>query len=142
MTSKKTSSAKKKGASSRDSGSKNKHFFLHAGTYDFTYHVFVGTDFDAMTKYVRHQFDEPNWSYHFEHSLGCLIYKFNYQPVIWLRHKPKTPREFGTLAHEVFHLVCYILDRWAGMTLRHEVSEEAYGHLTGKIVTDILTKLK
>lgn len=51
----------------------------------------------------------------------------------------KNADDKGTIAHEIFHIACYIMER-AGISLCHE-SDEAYAYLIGYItnkVNDIL----
>lgn len=56
------------------------------------------------------------------------------QTLIRLLAIPKTPTEYGNLAHEIFHAVTFVMDR-IGMTLKVEESDEAYAYLI-----DYLTK--
>lgn len=119
-----------------------KKYLFHADTYDFQYYVVIGKDFEKITKFIALKLNDDEFSYHFKDSRGACFYRFNFIPVLWLPKVPKTAREYGTFSHEIFHLVAYILNRWAGLKLELEISDEAYCHLIGKITTDILNKIK
>lgn len=55
--------------------------------------------------------------------------------VLWL-NKLNNLEDIGTLAHEIFHLVTYMLE-YRGFKLSDE-SDEAYAHLTGYYMREIL----
>lgn len=61
--------------------------------------------------------------------------------VIRMRHYPDNPDRKGTLAHEVFHAVTYILDL-IGMDFKINSSDEAYSYLTGYITKEIYKKFE
>lgn len=63
---------------------------------------------------------------------GKTVYdaKFN-TFFIWMPEKPKTAQEAGTLAHEIFHATCAMLEN-IGMALSDD-SEEAYAYTIGFI---------
>lgn len=48
---------------------------------------------------------------------------------------PKSVTDYGTLAHEIFHAVTFILTR-IGMSLTNE-SDEAYAYLIGYLTKEI-----
>lgn len=55
--------------------------------------------------------------------------------IIRLRSVPKSVTDYGTLAHEIFHAVTFILTR-IGMSLTNE-SDEAYAYLIGYLTKEI-----
>ena len=59
---------------------------------------------------------------------------------IRLRVKPKNPKEYGTLQHEIFHAVDFIL-RKIRITLSAD-SDEAYAYLIGYVTEKIYEKVK
>jgi hypothetical protein len=71
---------------------------------------------------------------------GMVFDRHGYEPVLWLPRVPRTAREYGTLAHEVFHVVCCLM-RWAAVPLTEE-SEEAFTHALGFGVTQALEGLR
>lgn len=116
---------------------------LHAGTYDFEYYLVIAhrSESKKILNFIHNICEDSSLEYDFTDSCGACFTRFNYKPVIWLPQKPKTPKEYATLAHECLHIVNYILLRWVDIPLSME-SEEAYTHLLGKIIKDILTKLQ
>lgn len=62
------------------------------------------------------------------------------QSLIRIKAKPKIPQEFGTLAHEIFHIATALLWR-IGMKLKLKSSDEAYAYLIGYLTTEIYKKL-
>ena len=59
---------------------------------------------------------------------------------IRIRKLPETAGEFGTLSHEVFHVVATLLEH-IGMELKVLVSDEAYAYLIGYLTEQIYKKL-
>lgn len=60
--------------------------------------------------------------------------------VLWLRDYPRTPHDFGVLAHETFHLADMIL-RNVGMTLSDD-SDEAWAYLIDYLTVRIYTTFR
>lgn len=120
-----------------------KKFRLHAGTYDCEYLLFIAPreEGEQVLQVIRDGWEDQTLKYDFSESRGCCIRKFNYIPAIWFPRYPKTPTEYGTIAHECLHLTNYILLQWVDLPLTWEC-EEAYTHLLAKIVRDVLTTLK
>ena len=52
---------------------------------------------------------------------------------------PKTPENFGELAHEIFHAVTYIMDR-IGAKMKLKTSDESYAYLIQYITAEIYRK--
>lgn len=70
-----------------------------------------------------------------DNTLGRSASLNSGQIVLWV----KNANDKGTIAHEIFHIACYIMER-SGISLCHE-SDEAYAYLIGYItnkVNDIL----
>src|ERR1043165_9039756 len=61
-------------------------------------------------------------------------------PVLWLRRKPRTADQIGTLAHEAGHAAMGIL-KSRGMSINSK-TEEAYCYLQGFLVKSILTEIR
>lgn len=60
--------------------------------------------------------------------------------VIRMKYIPDYEEGKGTLAHEIFHAITYILDR-VGMELKIGHSDEAYSYLIGYLTKEIYKKL-
>ena len=115
-------------------------FKIHCQIYDFELYVIISKDNEKILKYCKWHFEDEDYKKDFSENLGCFLSRYNYKPLIILKGKPKTPREFGTFAHEVAHCAYYILSSWAGMKLSPE-SEEAYCHLQSFLIREILKKI-
>jgi hypothetical protein len=60
--------------------------------------------------------------------------------ILRLRCLPETPEDFGRLAHEVFHIASFVLDR-VGMKLKVMASDEAYAYLISYLTEEIYKKI-
>ncbi len=61
------------------------------------------------------------------------------QTLLWLQEKPTSIYGLATLNHEIFHCVCFILER-AGIVYSHS-SEEAFAYLIGYLTKQIYKEL-
>lgn len=64
-------------------------------------------------------------------TMGRSAYLNSGQVVLWISNT----KDKGTLAHEIFHVVCYIMEK-VGISLCHE-SDEAYAYLIGFITNKV-----
>lgn len=62
------------------------------------------------------------------------------QTVLRLTNVPVSVTDYGTLAHEIFHAVAFIMDR-VGMVLCRQ-SDEAYAYLIGYVTKEIYKRIK
>ena len=60
--------------------------------------------------------------------------------LLWMPRIPETAVEFGTLSHEVFHTVCFIM-KGIGAEFSDD-SEEPYAYLVGYLTEKILKTFK
>lgn len=67
------------------------------------------------------------------HTNGSLI--------LYMNGVPKTPYEYGVLAHEIFHAVCFIMDR-IGVKYAIMESDEAFAYLIGFVTKRIYEEFK
>ena len=58
-------------------------------------------------------------------------------PILWIKRFPKSPREVGTLVHEVTHISTYIMKN-AGIPIDRECTDEVLAHLVGYITQQII----
>lgn len=63
------------------------------------------------------------------------------QTLIRMPAIPKTPTQLGTLSHEIFHSVSFVLDR-VGVKFMMDVSDEVYAHAIGEITQRVHEILK
>lgn len=110
------------------------------GLFDYQVATVIGERAEAE-KWIKYKLEVDDLGYQDEFEpLGICHYRPRYIPIIWLPKIPKTPREFGTLSHEVFHAVCHFHE-WANVPLDRS-TEELAAHTISHIVTDILTKVE
>lgn len=115
---------------------------VHFGTFDFAFYCVVGPAED-LPGYVafRHGDTEPEWVLAGARGAnGVYVLHGNKPPVVWLRAMPRSPRQIGTVAHEVLHIVRFMFE-WVGMHLNDD-TQEAYCHALQHGVTTILTELR
>src|SRR6185436_9998614 len=98
---------------------------IHMGIFDFEVIVILG-DYGKCEKYIQWKFEEKDldiacWDFGYE-PRGKVFYKQGFVPVLWLPRKPKTPREYATLAHEALHCV-YHLFEWASIPMTRDTEE-------------------
>lgn len=60
---------------------------------------------------------------------GACFWANGCHPLIYMRRKPKTPEEWGTLAHESVHAIEHVLD-----SIGEEPRNEIMAHSAGAIV--------
>jgi hypothetical protein len=72
-------------------------------------------------------------------SMGRCYHTDGWLPHIWLPHKPRTPREIGTLAHEAAHASLWLMD-WSHSSATAG-DDEFFGHTIGYIVSQVLARL-
>ena len=121
---------------------KIKEVSIHMGTFDFTVNFIYG-DYEEATKYVDKKFEES--ADHEVHNKGYTARgrtwnKPSYCPIVWIPRKPSTPREYATLAHEMFHATCVLL-HWAGVPLT-DASEEVYAHAQAHLITSAIAGMR
>lgn len=69
----------------------------------------------------------------------CILLASN-NVVVRTSDFPKSPEQMGSLQHEIFHAVAFVMWR-IGMELEIDKSEEAYAYLIGYLTKEIYTKL-
>lgn len=114
---------------------------VHFGMFDYTVIVIVGP-FENVEKYVRWKYEDPTGS---ELNLsgrsrGLCFLRRGWVPIIWLPHRPKSPADLGTLAHEAMHAVRFMLVDHVEMPLTRD-TDEAFCHAIGHLVAKTLEGL-
>lgn len=110
---------------------------VHLGTFDYTVWVVFTTDHAAIARFARRKLgDLEITAAHFAGRRGCVLKRGDYIPILWMPRRPRTPVEYGTFAHEAFHVVAHAM-RWANIPFTEE-SEEAYTHTLAKLVREVL----
>lgn len=116
---------------------------IHMGAFDFTVVAVIGK-YEKMTDYIRWKFedkgfDAAQWERGYA-PRGQCFFRRGYVPGIWLPRRPRTPREYATLAHECLHAVYHMAD-WAGLALTRD-TEEVMAHSMAHLINGILKESK
>lgn len=115
---------------------------IHMGTFDYTVN-FIWGDYDKAKKYVDYKFGETR-----DHEAddkgfsprGRCWGSPPFAPIVWIPKKPSTSREYATLAHEMLHATCHLMD-WASIPLTY-ATEEVYAHAQAHLVTSAINAMK
>lgn len=93
--------------------------------------VFFGSAKDAEKIALKwsHQPHRVSW----DDNRGITYFTQGCHPVIAMPRKPKTPDEYGTLAHEACHAVEIIFNKIA-----QPVGDEVFAHSVGAVVRNAL----
>lgn len=123
---------------------KSNNFIIPLVVYPFDVMVSIGqTDeelFKQLNKYEITAEDLENARYS-DRGLGRYCLFECGASLIRVKHRPKTPNEYGTLHHEIFHVISAVM--WKiGMQLKISISDEAYAYLLDYLTTEIYKKLK
>ncbi len=114
---------------------------VHFGTFDFTMNVIVGGSRNLREYLVwKHGTDEIP-SFDPDSARAMYFCRKGYVPVIWLPRRPRASRDFAALAHEILHVLRYMLVDWAGIPLTRD-TDEAFCHAMSFAMNETLEKLK
>lgn len=106
---------------------------IHFGMFDFSIAYVTGPK-EGGRKFAEWKHECPHDAA--PNARGICYWRPDYVPVVWVPRLPKTPREYGTLAHEMLHAVGW-LSKWAGFRLDND-SEETFCHALGFAMTEAL----
>jgi hypothetical protein len=114
-----------------------KQIVVDMGTFDYHVAVAIGPH-RFLQNYVRWANCDPGYTLPDDEygAFGEVIKRRGYAPLIWIPHRPRTPREHGTLAHECAHAAIYMMD-WAGIE-SNLGTQELLAHAIGYLVTSVL----
>jgi len=122
---------------------KSLNFILPLVVYPFDIMVSFGqTDKEVIAALNKYGItDEDELKLVTLNGVGRYCMFSNNASLIRLWTYPEYAEDYGTLAHEIFHAVTFILDK-TGMDIQLKVSDEAYSYLIGYITTQIYKRLK
>jgi hypothetical protein len=107
----------------------------------FDYHALcVVGPYARLEGYMRWKLGDESFVLPATAPRGRCFHRPGYVPVIWIPRAPRTPREYGTLAHEVTHAVRLLMD-WAGVPMTAD-TEEVQCHAVGHAMTAFLEGLR
>lgn len=111
--------------------------------FPFTVMFSLGESDNALLSKLKERDmpDEKNGTIHLsDDMLGkCTLYENNLC-LIRTKFIPKTADQYGTLHHEIFHAVSFILQELDVKLNKN--TEEVYAYLTGYITRELYKKLK
>ena len=122
---------------------KSHNFIIPLVVYPFDVMVSIGqTDQELKKILKKHGVNTKSglWKYGKNGVGRAVVFETN-QTLIRLPRVPKTPKELGSLNHEIFHAVTFIMHR-IGMKLIVCKSDEAYAYLIGYLTEQILIRIK
>lgn len=96
---------------------------------------------ERVVEYVRWKCEDPDFDRDMSNVRGRFFQREGYVPIIWIPRKPRTPREHGTLAHEVLHVLAATFTDWASVPFTKD-TEEVFCHALGSTVAAILEQLE
>ncbi len=118
-----------------------KKILIDMGMFDYDIYVIISNNKTRVGKYVNDYYKAEDGILRSpDNELGICYSKDGYCPVIWIPKFPKSPKEYGTLAHEAFHAVFY-MTKWASIKI-NEATEEVIAHAVSYIVGKTLEKAK
>jgi len=113
------------------------------GLFDFQVICIMG-DYKHVNKYMAWKFDSPDFDTEgYDMGYDCrgkCFYKTGYVPVVWIPRKPKTPREYATLAHECLHAIFHLFE-WASIPITRD-TEEVMTHSMAHLINEFLSPPK
>jgi hypothetical protein len=115
--------------------------FVGFGVFDFGFYCVIGPYAD-LPAYAAHRHNDPSiatdpWE---AEPRGAYVNDGAHAPIVWMPRYPRTAREYGTLAHEILHVLrCF--GEWGGIKLTRE-SDEVFCHALGYGITKVLDELR
>lgn len=113
-------------------------FIISCEVYPFDILVHVGHN----SKKIKHYFSKEEYSEIKKVKLkkATTIMFSSGKTLLWLKNKPKSIDCLGILAHEIFHSVCFILQR-IGCKM-NKYTDEPYAYLIQFITIKIYERMK
>lgn len=119
-------------------------FVVDMQVYPFQVMVSIGQDDNqlgrVLDKYNLTEDDIRACAWPSPYTKGRAVLFSTNASIIRLRGLPETSEDYGTLAHEIFHIASFVLDR-IGTPLQVNVSDESYAYLIGYLTTEIFKKI-
>lgn len=124
---------------------KNINFIIPLILYPFDVMISIGQDDNELEKVLNKisnltEDDIYACKYPSIFVKGRAVMFTTNASIIRLKKLPETSEEYGILAHEIFHIVTFIMNR-VGMKLKLLVSDEAYAYLIGYLTTEIYKQI-
>jgi len=116
-------------------------FIIDCQVYPFQILVYFGQDKKPLFKELSKRLPKSaiDTLKTFEFKVGKSVMFTTGQTLLWLNEKPNSVSGLATLNHEIFHCVCFILER-VGIVYS-ESSDEAYAYLIEYLTKQIYNEL-
>ncbi|HMT01783.1 MAG TPA: hypothetical protein PKD00_00495 [Burkholderiales bacterium] len=110
--------------------------------YPFSIIVFYGNDKSLLSKKLKKYLFKEDIEYlkTIEFHRGKSIMFTSGQTLLWLKEEPNNPETLAILNHEIFHCVCFIMEK-VGIKFSDD-SDEAFAYLIEYVSKQIYKKLK
>lgn len=113
---------------------------VHFGTFDFGMTVIVGPGRN-VSEYLTWKFESDDFPpFDITRARAMYFVRSGCAPVIWIPRKPTKPREIAALAHEILHVLRYMLVDWAGIPLTRD-TDETFCHAMSFAMNETLEAL-
>lgn len=113
---------------------------IDMGMFDFRIVAVIGK-VESLNEYIQFKLEDPEFDAENGNRgyppRGKCLYRTGFVPIIWIPKKPRTPREYATLAHECMHAMRHVM-HWAGLNSNEE-TEEVETHGVSHIIDVILS---
>lgn len=116
-------------------------FIVNCGCYPFDIMVHFGEDRTNLYKKLKNKIPQESIDSmkELKYSNGKSLMHDTGQMVLWLKEKPNTIKGLATLNHEIFHCVCFLMER-IGVVYSND-SDEAFAYLIEYVSVQIYSKL-
>jgi hypothetical protein len=121
------------------------YFFIKIDIYPFDIMVSIGEDNETLLRRLKRYGNKESDCYDVTNISDTVqaitVILPSNQSIIRFRELENTTQTHGLIAHEIFHVATFIMDR-VGMKFELMVSDEAYAYLIGKITREFYKKVK
>jgi hypothetical protein len=116
-------------------------FIVDCGIYPFDVFCYFAEDKEPMYKKLRKWLPESDIQElrKFDYGTAKSVMFPTGQLLLYMKSKPVTYFEYGTLAHEIFHLACFVMER-VGIKYSYD-SDEAFAYLIGYLTKEIMIRI-
>ena len=122
---------------------RSKNFIVPLVIYPFEVMVSFGQSDEMLLKTLspfltQSEIESKNFSFRADEDAKALIFRCG-QVLIRTQSIPKSIYEYGTLQHEIFHAVSFVMER-IGVKFCNK-SDEAYAYLIGYLTREIYKQI-
>ena len=117
---------------------KSKQFIVDCQVYPFQVLCYFENDSKNLFKYLSKHESKKEFKKirKYKVSQGLAFITESNHTVLWIKKLPESYFDFGVLSHEIYHCVCFILDK-AGIEHKDN-TEESYAYLIQYLTIEIM----